>query len=255
MKLFDDVELIDAFPGVYLRSLESLVIADLHLGYESAQAEAGVYMPKVQFEEELSLLQKIAEEKDVSEWRIIIAGDIKYEFSELSYHEYVEVKNMLEYLRDHFREVILIKGNHDNFIARVSSKYGVNPVDEFLEEGYLILHGDRVTLGVNSDWHTLIMGHEHPAVALFDEIGVKEKLKCLLYGETEEGRRVIVLPAFSTLMTGSEINIIPQSELLSPILRKYVDVDRLKVLAFIDSENVLALPTVGELKRLYSITS
>ena len=58
----------------------------------------------------------------------------------------------------------------------------------------------------------------------------KYKFKCFLKGKYLD-KTLIVLPAFSPIMPGTEINKVPQSELLSPILRK-VDHENFEVLIY-----------------------
>ena len=64
----------------------------------------------------------------------------------------------------------------------------------------------------------IILAHEHPAIGLYTEIGVKEKLKCFLYGKAND-KNIVVIPAFSYFAQGSDVNLIPKNELLSPMLK------------------------------------
>jgi hypothetical protein len=114
------IEIIEPYPAIYIPEIDAIAIADLHLGYEGIMAEQGMLIPKVQFKKEIGMLRKIIEKKQAE--RIIINGDVKHEFSETSYHEFKEVSDLLEFLEKNFEEVIVIKGNHDNFIARVAKR-------------------------------------------------------------------------------------------------------------------------------------
>jgi metallophosphoesterase superfamily enzyme len=58
---------------------------------------------------------------------------------------------------------------------------------------------------------------------------------------------VLVLPAFSPIFPGSDILAVPQSALLSPILRKY-GIDNMKVYACLENE-ILEFPDVGVMKQ------
>jgi len=62
----------------------------------------------------------------------------------------------------------------------------------------------------------VIVAHEHPAIIIKERIE-KYKFKCFLKGKYLD-KTLIVLLAFSQIMPGTEINKVPQSELLSPIL-------------------------------------
>jgi|Deesub1362A_J573_1020465.scaffolds.fasta_scaffold00016_138 hypothetical protein len=236
------IEVIEPYPAIYIKELEAIVICDLHLGYEGIMAEQGIFMPKVQFEREMEILSKIVDYKSASNF--IIVGDVKHEFSETTYHEFREVKDLFEYLKNNFERIVLVKGNHDNYIIYTTRRYGVELYDEFLFKDFLFLHGDKPLKETKGRY--IIMGHEHPAIALYDEIGAKEKLKCFLYGEVE-ARKFLVMPAFSYLALGSEVNTIPREELLSPILKE-LEIDDFRVIAISEEAGIMDFGRLGDIR-------
>lgn len=251
IKVIEVAELIEPFPAIYLPEIDTVAVSDLHLGYEGVMAEeVGQMIPKNQFRKERQMLEEIA--RRVSARRIVLNGDLKHEFSSTSYHESRELSEMLGYLQREYEEVIVVRGNHDNYIARVTSRFRVKLVDEFLLGKYYFLHGHEVPEDFSGKGEVVIIGHEHPAVVLFDEVGVREKIHCLLYGKMLDGRSIIVLPPFSIFSQGSEVNVIPREELLSPILREYVDVDELEVIAVSPGAGCFKLPKLGVLRALYA---
>lgn len=242
-------DILEPYPVIYINEIDTVVMSDLHLGFEGVMAEeAGVFIPKVQFEKEMKIIREITEELKAR--RIVLNGDVKHEFSETSYHESRELSDLLEYLQDNYSEVILVKGNHDNFIIRVTHRYRVELVDEILIGRYYFTHGHFVPENFNSKGDVVVIGHEHPAIVLYDEVGAKEKIPCLLYGDMLDGRKIIVLPPMSIFAQGSEVNMIPKNELLSPILREYVDVDRLEVIAVSQEAGCIRFPKLGVLRTL-----
>ncbi|MEW6069332.1 MAG: metallophosphoesterase [Candidatus Thermoplasmatota archaeon] len=246
MKIFDTLEAIEPYPAVYIEDLDLLVIADLHLGYEGILAEQGIFMPKTQFKKIMKDLAEIIKKRSAS--KILINGDIKHEFSETSYHEFKEIRDFFYYLNKNFKKIILIKGNHDNFIYRLTEKYGVELYDEFASGDYLFIHGHKEKAIAQVEQAIIVLAHEHPAIALYTELGVKEKLKCFLYGEAK-GKKIIVLPAVSYFAEGSSVNIIPQHELLSPIL-KNLKIDNFKAVGIIENEKYLEFPEIWKMKEL-----
>ena len=219
--LTDDLMIIDGHTALYIKSLDSIVLADIHLGYEYALATSqGYYLPKTQFEIIIDDLREILEK--TSPRRIIIVGDIKHEFGHRSWQEYREVRVLLDFLDSELEKITIIRGNHDNFIRGIFKKYKkAEFIDELLiEEPYLFTHGHLVTKNIMKNLlkRTVIMGHEHPALLLTDDIGTKIKIPAFLYGPTQYDGHVVVLPATSPLMPGTEINLITQGELLSPLL-------------------------------------
>lgn len=249
MKFFDELEIVSPFPALYIARIDAIVIADLHLGYEGIMAEQGIFVPKVQFKKEIATLRKIIQKQRAS--RIVINGDLKHEFSETSYHEFKEVGELLQFLKQNFRDVFVVKGNHDNFIARVTKKCGIEIYDELQLEEFYFLHGHSVPENfgeIKCDY--VILAHEHPALALCDEVGAKEKIDCFLYGDTRDGKKVVVLPAFSPLAYGSDVNTIPKEQLLSPVLKEFVDIDSLNVIGISEEVGALEFPELGRLRRL-----
>ncbi len=246
MKLWEKIEIITPYPAAYIRELDAIVIADLHLGYEGIMAEQGIFVPKVQFEQEMRTLKSILEQKDAS--TIIVCGDVKHEFSETSYHEFVEVSDFLGFLGERFDEVLVLKGNHDNYLIRITRKHGAKLFDELEMDDFYFLHGHRAPPSLSkSRSGYVVMGHEHPSIALFDEVGTKEKVDCFLYGRMKD-KRLLVLPAFSTLAGGSEVNLIPREELLSPVLREMTNIDELKAVGISVEVGCLPLPELWKLK-------
>ncbi len=248
MRILGKFEVIEPYPAVFAEEIDSIAIGDLHLGYESIMAENGVFLPKVQLEKEEAMIKGILEKRRAG--RIILNGDIKHEFSETSYHEFKEVSDFLGHLKENFPEVVAIKGNHDNYLIRVTKRSGVELLDELELGDYLFLHGHVVPEDFDkSGAKFVIISHEHPSVALFDEIGVKEKVNCFLYGDMRDGRKILVLPPVSPFAHGYDINMIPRDEVLSPILRDYVDIDALEVVGITQETGSLEFPKLGMLRR------
>jgi hypothetical protein len=246
MRLWDEVEIIEPYPAVYLPGLDAIVVADLHLGYEGIMAEQGVFIPKVQFEQEMLILESILKKQRAG--KVIVCGDVKHEFSETSYHEFIEVTRLLEFLRKHFREVIVLKGNHDNYLIRVTKKHGAKLHEELELGGFYFFHGHRLPSALEEgEASFIVMAHEHPAIALFDEVGTKEKVNCFLYGNAR-GKNLLVLPALSTLAAGSEINVIPSGDLLSPFLKQHAEIDELKAVGISPEVGCLKFPKLGKLR-------
>src|SRR5205823_9761678 len=74
--------------------------------------------------------------------------------------------------------------------------------------GYTIVHGHEEV----STLHPIIMGHEHPAVKLKDELGATVSVPAFLVTDG-----LVVLPAFSPLALGVDVSAYPY---LSPLLNR-----------------------------------
>lgn len=216
LEIGEGVEIIGL--GLYVKDLESLLVADLHLGYEEALASQGIFLPPAQYSEIKNLLASMVSESEAS--RVILLGDVKHEFGDVTRIEWREAISLLEFLqRDLGLRVEVVRGNHDNYLIAILKRLSVPLHDPYmLEEGWLLMHGH---LPPPVDLYTdkvryVVMGHEHPAILLRDELGARLKLKAFLVGE-HAGKIVYILPALSPLMPGTEVNV--DRPLLSPLIK------------------------------------
>ncbi len=246
MRLNSDIVIISPHRAVYIESIDAIVIADLHLGFEGIATEHGIFIPKIQFKKEMEELKEIL--KKVKAEKIIINGDVKHEFSETGHHEFREVSRLYTFLKENFERVIQIKGNHDNFIIYVCRKYGVELYDTLQLGDYFFLHGHENLKLNNITTSNIITGHEHPAISLYDEVGGKEKVDCFLYGRIDS-KKFLMLPAFSYFAQGSEVNIIPKNEFLSPLLKR-ADFREIKVIGVSRETGVLDFGTLDKLRKI-----
>lgn len=236
---------VDGLPCLYYPDTDLLVLSDLHLGLEGTMTSKGNYVPKHQLNNVMDDLEDAR--KITGADRVIINGDLKNNFK-TSYSENREVQEFLDFLRQEFEEVVLIRGNHDTFLERTLNKKDLEMKDYHVESSILFVHGDKSMedLGVE-EFDTLVIGHEHPALALKDAVGVKEKIDCFLYGKTKNKNNIIVLPAFSQISRGININETPNSQLLSPILKNQTNKDELKAVGVSKNAGIFKFPEIGKL--------
>lgn len=210
---------------------KNAIIADLHLGLENVLIESGFNIPKIQIDDIIERLEKI----DGIE-RIIIAGDLKHEFGKNLPFEWEDVKKLLNYLLDRDLDVVVVRGNHDNYLKAILTKFGIELLDYFNVGEWKIVHGHKECYATK-----IIMGHEHPAVKV--RVDGMYTFHCFLRIKYE-GREVIVLPAFSPLVSGSDIT---SCNFISPIL-KNVRCEDVEVYAVDD--DVYYLGTLEKLRNL-----
>lgn len=232
--------------GLYLEDVDALVIADLHLGYEQALEEAGVFIPPVQFKFIASFITRALDETGSK--RLVMLGDVKHEFGEALRQEWGETMELLSKLKDRGVEVGVVRGNHDNFLIPILKRLEVPLYDPSLRLGrYLLLHGHKEPpLDAWGGAEYVIIGHEHPAVLLRDELGVSLKLKSFLVGNFGNAK-LIVMPAVSPLMPGTEVNV-PRVRYLSPLLQRS-DVKSMRVYAIDLESGIYDFGTVELLSR------
>ena len=240
-------ETVSSIPCLYHEGLDIAVVSDLHLGLEGGMTSKGSYVPEFQLDELMEDLEEIRKRTEAS--RLLVNGDLKNEFRTSLYSEKAEIREFIEKGERLFDELILIEGNHDTFIESTVEEKGYELEKYFLEDEVLFTHGhiSLEELDVEDEFNTVVIGHEHPALELKDDVGVKEKIDCFLYGENSDGKALIVMPAFSTISNGSGVNNMPSRELLSPILRDFIDKDSMKALAVSREAGLFEFP---ELRKI-----
>ena len=215
MEIQKGIEIRDL--SLYLKKYNTLVLSDLHIGYEEALNDKGVLVPRVQFKqmyERLSLIVKEQKFKD-----IIITGDLKHEFGIINDTEWKNTLKLIDLLLEHCEKLILIKGNHDLTLKHIANKRNIELVEYVRIDEILICHGDEIlSKEVFEGINMIIIGHEHPAVGLREK-NKYESYKCFLKGKYKN-RILIVIPSFNTLTTGTDIL---RRRLLSPFLQHDLD--------------------------------
>jgi len=202
-KIADNIYAIDL--AIYLSNVKTLVIADLHLGYEEHMQKKGVLVPRLQFKQILKRLDWILERVEVK--KVILNGDIKHEFGTISKTEWREVKRLIAYFEKKNIKLVAVKGNHDTILGPITKG---KEVKEIRYKDILIAHGDYIPEKLEK---TILIGHEHPAIIL-REGAKKEKFKCFLKGKYKRNT-LIVQPSFNTLTTGTDVL---QENFLSPLI-------------------------------------
>ncbi|ENN96842.1 phosphoesterase [Methanocaldococcus villosus KIN24-T80] len=177
------------------------IIADTHIGFDISFNESGANFPLIQKDRVINNILKLIENYKIKS--LIINGDLKHNFYPIK-REIEFVNEFLNLLNEHV-ELILIKGNHDTYLSKITETY------DYFELGkYTVTHGHKV---VEGDF--LILAHEHPSIKIRDEI-TTYKFPIYLVN-----KNYIVLPAFNPLSPGNDlVNNYPSS----PIIKKdYLD--------------------------------
>jgi len=255
LKLFEtlDIKTINGLPILHIPSVNAITVADLHLGYEEALAHKGVLYPKSQFNIILKILLD-GFEKTGSDL-LIINGDLKHEFGHFSFQERKEIEILLEELLTHFKKIVIVRGNHDNYLINIIRKFeNVEFVSPYLTLGkYGFTHGHELSLDLfSTNMECIIIAHEHPALGLRDDVYVKIKVPAVFFGETKVGKKIVVQPALSPIAVGVEVNMQLQSEFLSPILRdkKLVDIGNLEAIALDIEAGAFRFPKLKKWQKM-----
>lgn len=206
VKLAPDVYALDLC--LYLPAIKTLIVADIHLGYEEHLRKKGTLVPRTQYKQVIKRLDWILDQVDVQ--TVVLNGDIKHEFGTINQQEWREVLRLIDYFTEQGIRLIAIKGNHDTILGPIARKRAIKEVKELRHNNILIAHGDYVPKTLKP---IILIGHEHPAVTLRDKAKA-EKFKCFIKGKYKKST-LIVQPSFNPLTQGTDML---KEQLLSPLL-------------------------------------
>lgn len=200
MQILPNIEIIDLC--LYLQREKTLIIPDLHIGYEEALNKQGVLVPRFQFKDTVEKLKKILDSVKIE--KIVLIGDVKHEFGTISETEWKQTLAVLDLLESYTKEIVLIKGNHDTILGPIAKRKGLNIVGYVIVGDVMLLHGDKII--ENPDFKKakiLIIGHEHPAITLREK-AKRETFKCFLLGNYKR-KKLVVMPSFNPIISGTNI--------------------------------------------------
>ena len=248
LRRFVKLDPVPNFPAMVMRGQEKWVcVSDLHLGIEVQLRRSGFNIPS-QSPKMLADLVALAENGS----RLLILGDVKHRIPAVSYREDREIPPFFGRLRDVYKEVIVVAGNHDGGLGPVlggSVKIFAGPGTTIENIG--VTHGhvwpSKEAMGAT----ILIMGHIHPSVLLVDSIGSATNEKCWVRARLKRRRvlerydacpqELVVVPAFNPLLTGTPINY-GERAMLGPLFRNDL-VDRRMINAYLLDGTNVGFPT------------
>jgi len=164
----------------------TLVLADLHLGYERARHRAGEAVPGRPIDDILSPLKPLLRARQPR--RMVIAGDLFEAMPDLD----TATGLLAWFARVGVELAAVVPGNHDGKLSGLAHLLPVCP-DGFDVGGWRVLHGDGPLPDAN-----VVYGHVHPWVRWSSLLSGP----CYLVAPAR-----IVLPAFSTDAAG--VNVVP----------------------------------------------
>ncbi len=224
-------------PAAFITDKKILVISDIHIGIEDYLYKSGIVIPPQaeKFQKTIEALIDLTKVKT-----LVITGDIKYKVPGTSIRELKEIPKFLENLSEKIK-VILVKGNHDDFIetivpedVKVYSSRGVKL------GSYGFFHGHAWPSKKLMQCDYLFMGHLQPAVEFIDKLGYRSVQQVWLKGKLNSGLvkkkykinktgklNIIIVPSFNRLSGSLAVNKILQEELIGPLLtNKILDINK-----------------------------
>ncbi len=230
MKIHDNIIAEDLF--LYLKREKTLILSDLHMGYEEVLNKQGILIPKFQLRDLIKKIENILKKFEIK--KVIINGDLKHEFGSASFQETKDISEILNLFLNY--ELIVIKGNHDKIISKKFKNLKL--IDYYKINNILIIHGHEIPKKeILKDIETIIIGHEHPAISFKER--PYERFKCFLKGKWKN-KILIVMPSLNLVTQGIDIT---NEKTLSPFLQN--DLSNFEV--FIVEDKIFKF---GKLKNL-----
>lgn len=215
-----DLEPVPDRPALLAGDL--LVVADLHIGLEEELREKGVHLPG-RAEVMAQSLVDIADRRGAD--RLAVLGDVKHLVPKMASRERRDVYVFFRDMSQRFKEISIAQGNHDGLLRHVvprsvhfRSPYG------FRIENIGFCHGHAWPYKKVMASEVLVMGHNHPAVAFRDALGVRHVQPCWMrvpFRRTHARyerlpRQAVVVPSFNELCGGTPVNDV-RARFLGPL--------------------------------------
>ncbi|MEW6722987.1 MAG: metallophosphoesterase [Candidatus Micrarchaeota archaeon] len=197
----------------------AVIVGDTHFGMEAKLRRRGIYDEGFSLRLSGRLSDLVLEHKAK---KLIFLGDVKEDITVLD-SKSEEVLSRLSMLC----EIIIVRGNHDGGIERFA-KAKVAPSDGLVYGKLGLLHGHSWPAPELMGCDYLVMGHQHPMVAMQDAFGRRHAEPAWVVAEAEpekaaqrypefnRGIKLVLMPAFNP-MVGSPINI-DEKERIGPLL-------------------------------------
>ncbi|AFK18508.1 metallophosphoesterase [Haloferax mediterranei ATCC 33500] len=221
--------------AVYLSDTGALVLADLHIGRADASDVEFPLGERADLTERLATLCDEFEPKQV-----VFAGDVLHRFDRVTERSKSALSALASVCTDAEAHPVFVAGNHDTML---SEAWSGTVHDEFeLGDGTLVSHGHRHPDGES---HLHVVGHDHPTITIEGRTR-----PCVLYGPgAYRGADVLMLPSFTRLAAGVEVNRMRAGEFQSPLVS---DASIFRPLVRDeDADETLTFPPLGELRRLF----
>ncbi|QKQ99374.1 metallophosphoesterase [Metallosphaera tengchongensis] len=246
VNIINGLEVEGDLPVLYSRGLDSVILSDVHIGYEEEMASKGIFLPRIQKKRFITIYKKAIEIFHTN--KIIINGDMKHRFNALGRQEKEDLSDIFKDLRESGLSVKLVKGNHDNYISLVAEKFdNVDLLDQIEANNLYIFHGHReVEVKENVVY---VIGHEHPRLSLRDKLGFAKKFPCFLLAPLGQNSFAVVLPALGIYQSGNDVSL-AHSGYMSPIMKKHAVLEKTKPYVIVENEGIMEFPELGLLKNI-----
>ena len=243
-------KIVPGYPALLIESdKKSLVITDLHLGFESKLALNNVFLGKnktvTEITKEIELLIKKTKPDS-----LILLGDIKSGINSITKTEWETVPVFFENITK-LIDTILIPGNHDAGIEKlIPNQITLAGSKGIIIDDILLTHGHTMPSENFSQINTIVMGHIHPVFFQKESLINGERVwlsiicdKQKIFHSKSGELELIILPSFNRYFYTTQKKFYKKS--ISPIIEK-INVIQAKIVTLDGTiiGNELLLPAV-----------
>ena len=230
------IRIIPSRPVLVLEGKKkSIIITDIHIGFESKMASNEIFIGKNSTTNETlnEIFEVIDNEKPDS---IILLGDIKSSIKGISKIEWEEVPIFFQKIKEKCDEVILIPGNHDANIQRLTPE-NISLISSagMVEENVLLTHGHTMPSKNFSHVDKIIIGHLHPIFFQEDSVINGQRVwismkvnKSEIFPDKTGELEIIIIPSFNRYFYATHRKRYKKS--ISPIIEKIKTIVTAKII-------------------------
>ena len=213
---------------------KSLIVTDIHLGFESSMASNQIFIGKNSSLNETidEILEIIDMEKPDS---TVLLGDIKSSIKSISRTEWEEVPEFFKRISKKC-SITVIPGNHDANIQRlIHENVSLSNSTGMIEGNVLLTHGHAMPSENYSQVDKIIMGHLHPVFFQEDSIinGQRVWVSIKINKEdifpSKSGQlEIIIVPSFNRYFYATHRRKFKKS--ISPIIERINKIESAKII-------------------------
>jgi putative SbcD/Mre11-related phosphoesterase len=218
-------KIVPGYPALMIEGTKkSLVITDLHLGFESNLSLNNVFLGKNKTVIEITKeIEKII--KKTKPDSLILLGDIKSGIKSITKTEWDVVPVFFERINK-LIDTVLVPGNHDANIEKLMPN-GITLASSkgIIVDDILLTHGHTMPTENFSQVNTIVMGHVHPVFFQEDSLINGERvlisIKCKkqkIFSSRSGELELIILPSFNRYFYTTQKKFYKKS--ISPIIEK-----------------------------------
>ena len=230
-----EIRIVPSQPALTLEGKNrSVVITDLHIGFESSLFANNIFVGKnTTIQETINRIEEILEKTKANS--LILLGDVKSSIKSIAKNEWDEVPLFFKKMSEKV-ETILVPGNHDANIQKlVPDEVTLISSTGLVIENILLTHGHTMPSENFSNVDKIIMGHVHP-VFFQDESVINGKRvwvsikadKQQIFSSTSGEVEVTVVPSFNKYFYATHKKKYKKS--ISPILEKIKKIKSAKII-------------------------